>query len=820
MTLGSSSRGLLLLMGLLLAVQARAGQTHVIDLTDAPPYMTPLSLRARVGDTITFKNHGPEMVHSITDDALILFSGDLAVGAEWSYTFKRAGVYPYVCFRHHFMRGAVTVENPDGTTDSPPEFPYHAAFREFVIPTLRAVPRMIIPSRKDDTLWFTEGGGDFYGFENIPANNKLGQVDDQGRIIEFATPTPGSDGSTVGVDSLVMDASGAVWFTERLTNRIGRLDPSGTIREFPLPSPKGYALGIDLDAKGRIWFAERYANRIGFITPDGKVTEVELPGKDSEPRTVYVDRRQRIWYTARTANEIGYYEPARRRFVRLKIPTENARPTGIAETSDGTVWFVEMVGNKLAKVVGDQIIEYALPTRFSAPFKIVADAKDRLWFTEVFGNAIGMMDTRTGKILEYKIPTPDSRPGGITVDRKGRVWFTEQTGNKIGMVVPEELARYPDPVPGPSLGPVQASGREKPWAPSPGGPPAPGDGDGAPRVAPPAGTQGTRGGVPAPGPSPKPEGPQALLGQEDFALPHAGSGPGNELIEDAEGLLWFNQLYGNRIGAFDRRTQRFREYALPSVSSMPSGMAMDRSGQFWIAQFRTNALARLEPRTGHVDEYPLPIDAALPSSVAVDEHDAVWLTLLGANRIARFDRAERRFDLFEMPREGSSPLHLAADRRGGLWISASEEAGNYVARFDTVRHTFEVHAMPTPDSSPIGVLVDDAAVWVAEGGAGKLARLDLGTRRWEEFTVPASDAEPVRLAKDARGRIWLTDGGGLGGVGGNRIAVFDPRTRAFELIPMRIASAKPRGILASADGNIWFTQQNANLLSRIHFRGQ
>jgi len=122
----------------------------------------------------------------------------------------------------------------------------------------------------DDTIWFTEGGGDFYGFEDIPAQNKLAQIDDSGRIVEYATPTPDGDGSKVGVDSLVMDRSGNVWFTERLTNRIGRLERNGTIQEFQIPTKDGYALGIDLDSASNIWFAERYGNRIGRMNSHGE----------------------------------------------------------------------------------------------------------------------------------------------------------------------------------------------------------------------------------------------------------------------------------------------------------------------------------------------------------------------------------------------------------------------------------------------------------------------------------------------------------------------------------------------------------------------
>src|SRR4051794_16843385 len=76
---------------LLVAARAAEAKTWTVDLTDRPPYMTPLSMKVKVGDTLVFKNHGPEMVHSITDDTLTVHSGDIVVGKEWSYTFKRAG---------------------------------------------------------------------------------------------------------------------------------------------------------------------------------------------------------------------------------------------------------------------------------------------------------------------------------------------------------------------------------------------------------------------------------------------------------------------------------------------------------------------------------------------------------------------------------------------------------------------------------------------------------------------------------------------------------------------------------------------------------
>jgi streptogramin lyase/plastocyanin len=752
------------------AAQRISAETHVIRLSDAPPYVTPAHLEAQVGDNVVWHNEGPELVHVVMDEKLNLFSSDIKISTDWTYTFTRPGVYSYVCHRHNFMRGMVTVRDEKGSTEAAPEHPYQRAFKEFVIPTLRSVPRMIIASEVDNTIWFTEGGGDFYGFEDIPAQNKLGQLDESGRIIEFATPTPGGDGSKVGVDSLVMSAQGEVWFTERLTNRIGRLEKSGRITEFPLGDPHGQALGIDMDHQGRIWFAQRSANKIGWMTQAGEVHGIELPEKDSEPRTIFIDSKGRAWYTARTANEIGYYDPADEQIKRLKIPTDLARPTGICETSDGTIWFVEMVGNKIAKVLGDQIIEYLIPTPFSAPFKIVADQNDHLWFTQVFGNSIGRFDPATGRFLEFKIPTTDSRPGGITVDRKGRIWFTEQMGNKIGML---------DPVLAESL----AAGATTP------------------------------GQVPAP-PQPARH-PVAKSPIQSFEVPTPGSGPGNDLVEGAGGWLWFNQLYGNSIGAIHIRSHEFRELKLGGIANMPVGLARDPAGVLWSTLFQGNALARIDPESGEIESFALPRDASLPAGITIDARGEVWLTQLATNRIARFDRASKTFEEHELPRPESSPLMIASDGHGALWVSATEERGNYLARFDLATRTFEIFDLPTTGSSPVGVLPDGGFIWVAEGGAGKLARLEIATRNWEEFAIPAERAEPVKLAKDAQGRIWLTDGGGLGGVGGNRLAVFDPAVRQFELIPMKQAGAKPRGILAASDGNIWFTQQNANLLSRV-----
>ena len=790
------------------AAPAEGPKTHSVLLSLEVPYYDKPKLEIAVGDTVVWRNESLGHPHSITDTALRIRSDDIHRGDSWSYTFAKAGVYEIVCGNHFFMRSKIIVRNPDGTTDAALDHPYQAAFKEFVIPVTDGIPRMIIKSKLDDTMWFTLGGGGFYGFEGIPAQNKVIQIGEHGVLVEYATPTPNGDGAMVGVDSLVMADDGKIWFTERISNRIGVLSRDGRIHEYQIPTKDGYALGVDIGPDGKIWFAERYGNRIGWISPDGEITEIELPEENSEPRTVYVDSRGRVWYTARVANEISYYEPASKRFVRLQIPTKLARPAGIAETSDGTIYFVEMVGNKIAKVVGDQIVEYPLPTYFSAPFKIVADANDKLWFTEVFGNAIGRFDPVSGRVDEFKIPTEDSRPGGLAIDARGRVWFTEQKGNKIGYL---DVAKLEE-ITGRSFA---NSGRRASATPATGATePAVGTAKTQIPVAPVSKEAAAPMAAAAPA-SPATPGNGVESPFVDFKIPTVGAFPGNTLVEDDDGWIWFPEILGNKIGAINIESHEFQEIELPGVLSMPVGLARDAEGLIWVVEFRGNKLARVDPANGQVVEFPLPEPGALPSSVDVDENGDVWITEFARNRIARFDRATGRFEEIVMPRPESGPLFLKADGHGSIWVAASNEDNSYLVRLDIATRRLEEIALPTAKAAPVGLLVAGRYLWVAEGAVGRVARYDTETGQWKEFTIPGERSAPLRLAQDKGGRIWITDGGGLGSGGGNQVAVLDPQDGRFEIIAMKQRGAKPSGILVASDGGVWFTQQGANRVSLI-----
>ena len=70
---------------------------------------TPGDLTVNVGDTVTWTNADPGMVHTVTSTSGAFDSGDLDEGESYSVTFTAPGTYAYLCTPHPFMTGTVTV---------------------------------------------------------------------------------------------------------------------------------------------------------------------------------------------------------------------------------------------------------------------------------------------------------------------------------------------------------------------------------------------------------------------------------------------------------------------------------------------------------------------------------------------------------------------------------------------------------------------------------------------------------------------------------------------------------------------------------------
>ena len=210
-------------------------------------------------------------------------------------------------------------------------------------------------------------------------------------IVEYEVPLPNHylAGITSGPD-------GALWFTggqQNSGNYVGRITIAGDITQFPVGDPAVYLRNITQGPDSNLWFTNPDSN-IGRITLTGTVTNFTLP------------------------------------------PTSFGSPFDITTGSDGTLWFTELLGNRIARISTDgQISEFVLPS-FVSPFGVrptaIALGPDHnIWFAELLTDKIGRI-TPLGVITEFALAEVGGQITDMTLGPDGAFWFTLWGTGSIG----------------------------------------------------------------------------------------------------------------------------------------------------------------------------------------------------------------------------------------------------------------------------------------------------------------------------------------------------------------------------------------------------
>ena len=99
---------------------AGTSTVHEVRIPKGSDKFEPALLKIKVGDSVKWINED-DRGHPIasipgqgTNDKE-LFSKPIPPGGSWSYTFKKAGEFPYFCYIHYVMMGAVIVEEVEQT---------------------------------------------------------------------------------------------------------------------------------------------------------------------------------------------------------------------------------------------------------------------------------------------------------------------------------------------------------------------------------------------------------------------------------------------------------------------------------------------------------------------------------------------------------------------------------------------------------------------------------------------------------------------------------------------------------------------------------
>jgi len=79
----------------------------------------------------------------------------------------------------------------------------------------------------------------------------------------------------------------------------------------------------------------------------------------------------------------------------------------------------------------------------------------------------------------------------------------------------------------------------------------------------------------------------------EFAVPTASSGPSG-IAAGPDGALWFTELSANKIGRITTGGA-VTEFAVPTASSFPEGIAAGPDGALWFTEANGNKIGRIAP---------------------------------------------------------------------------------------------------------------------------------------------------------------------------------------------------------------------------------
>jgi streptogramin lyase len=255
--------------------------------------------------------------------------------------------------------------------------------------------------------------------------------------------------------------------------------------------------------------------------------------------------------------------------------------------------------------------------------------------------------------------------------------------------------------------------------------------------------------------------------------------------------------------------QRIDEFAL-AAGSGPAGLAVGSDGNIWFAEEAGNRIGRLTP-AGVLTEFPLINPGSRPHGLATAA-DGVLITE-GAGRIGHITAMGV---LSESATLGGAPKEIAPGPFAQYWWS--DPLHDQLSSTNGEGGGFGGMTL-APGSHPEGVASGAGGdLWVAENGAGRIARLyrqpppsgipSVGSLQFQEFALPDAASGPWGICLGPDGNVWFTE------LAAGRIGRLNPTTGQVTEFSLP-AGAEPRGIVTGQDLNLWFTDSARDLAVRM-----
>jgi streptogramin lyase len=306
--------------------------------------------------------------------------------------------------------------------------------------------------------------------------------------------------------------------------------------------------------------------------------EFSLPS-GSMPSGVAVDSHGIVWVTERTTGMLGRFDPNSLTYTRTPSPAGKGnefRLDAVAVDPQDGIWFVDDGPNARILQFDPKTREfntYAMPEyRFPVPDEgwarigFLRFLNGSVWATGITSQRILRLDPNTRRFLSYSVPR-GAAPNGLAVGGDDMPWYAARIANVVVKLEPStgKQTRHDSPTLRSDLRGLAADGDGNLWA---------------------AATES--------GKLVKVDYRTGAV--TEYAPPTDDSGPYSIDVDKNRNLVWFSEIYADKIGRFDPARNVFVEFPHPLADSDVRRIEIDQShpNRVWWASARGDKVGYID----------------------------------------------------------------------------------------------------------------------------------------------------------------------------------------------------------------------------------
>ena len=299
----------------------------------------------------------------------------------------------------------------------------------------------------------------------------------------------------------------------------------------------------------------------------------------SMPSSVAVDSKGIAWVTERTTGMLGRFDPNSLTYTRTASPAGRSsefRLDALAVDPQDRIWFADDGPNARILQFNPGTKEFATytlpPYQFAVPDEgwarigAIRFLNGHVWATGITSQRILRLDPGTRKFLSYSVPR-GAAPNGLAVGGDNMPWYAARVANVVVKLEPDTArqTRHDSPTLRSDPRGLAADGEGHLWA---------------------AATESGK-----------------ILKVDyrtgavtEYAPPTGDSGPYAIDVDTKGNLVWFSEIYADRIGRFDPASNTFVEFPHPIADADVRRIEIDRShpNRVWWASARGDKVGYIE----------------------------------------------------------------------------------------------------------------------------------------------------------------------------------------------------------------------------------